>query len=117
MLKSTLITGAVALALFAIGPQAAEDAGSSADQAVLATDSPISAVDGFPSKEMELRFNDYLAWTKAQGLSRLVAFEPRAGAADVLPNPAMRDVFEDYLKWAVEIGHGPYYAFTLRNFD
>ncbi len=116
MLKSTLITGAVILALFAAGPNAAE-VSTTAEQPVLSADSQIPVSRGFPSKEMEDRFNDYLAWTKAQGLSRLVAFEPRAGAADVLPDPAMRDVFDDYLKWAVETGHGPYYAFTLRNFD
>lgn len=116
MLQSILITGAVILALFATGPRAAE-AGPAVEQPVLVADSQPTVWGGFPSKEMEDRFNDYLAWTKAQGLSRLVAFEPRAGAADVLPDPAMRDVFDDYLKWAVETGHGPYYAFTLRNFD
>jgi hypothetical protein len=110
MLKSTLMTGALVLALFATAPQATETAASAAQNHA-------NASDGFPSQEMANQFNEYLAWTKAQGLSRLVAFEPRAGAADVLPNPAMRDTFEEYLKWAVETGRGPYYAFTVRNFD
>jgi len=76
-----------------------------------------SASGLFPTQEIEDQFDDYLAWTKAQGLSRLVAYEPRAGAEDVLPNEGMRQAFEDYLKWAVETDRGLYYAFTTRNFD
>ena len=56
---------------------------------------------------MEDQFLTYLAWTKAQGLSRLVAFEPRTGAADVLPNEAMRAAFEDYLVWTTRNEYRP----------
>jgi hypothetical protein len=115
MLKSTLFVGVLALALFAAGPQAAQ-ASVSASKGV-ATTVATQTTGGFQTRDMEAQFDAYLAWTKAQGLSRLVAFEPRAGAADVLPNAAMRDAFEDYLKWAVGTGRSPYYAFTVKNFD
>jgi len=117
MLKSTLIVGAIALTLFATGPRAAAPAGANPNELEPAINGQVSASGLFPSQEIEDQFNAYLAWTKAQGLSRLVAYEPRTGAEEVLPNQAMRQAFEDYLKWAVESDRGIYYAFTTRNFD
>ena len=117
MLKSTLAVGAIALTLFATGPRAAVIAVSNPNELEPAINGQVSGSGLFPTREIEDQFNDYLAWTKAQGLSRLVAYEPRAGAEDVLPNEGMRQAFEDYLKWAVETDRGLYYAFTTRNFD
>ncbi len=117
MLKPTLIAAAIALSLFAIGPRAGETAIGTADHLEPAINGQVSASGLFPTQEIEDQFNDYLAWTKARGLSRLVAYEPRAGAEDVLPNEGMRQAFEDYLTWAVETDRGLYYAFTTRNFD
>jgi hypothetical protein len=117
MLKSTLAAGAIALTLFATGPRATVAAVSSPNDLEPAINGQVSASGLFPTQEMEDQFNDYLAWTKAQGLSRLVAYEPRGGAEDVLPNEGMRQAFEDYLQWAVETDRGIYYAFTTRNFD
>lgn len=117
MLKPTLIAGAIALSLFALGPRAADNtlpAGSDLEPAI---NGQVSQRGTFPSQEMEAQFDAYLAWTKAHGLSRLVAYEPRSGAEDVLPTPAMRDAYEDYLKWAVETDRGIYYAFRSRSFD
>jgi hypothetical protein len=115
MLKSTLIAGAIALTLFAAGPKAAEIF----TPAVLesAAQGDVSSSGAFPTQAMEDQFLTYLAWTKAQGLSRLVAFEPRTGAADVLPNEAMRAAFEDYLMWTARNETGRFYAFTVTNFD
>ncbi len=115
MLKSTLIVGAVALALFAAEPQA-DQTSVSTTETMVAMVSP-EVTGEFPTAEMEAQFNAYLAWTKTQGLSRLVAYEPRTGAADVLPNADMRDAFEDYLTWAVKSGRSPYHAFTVKSFD
>jgi hypothetical protein len=117
MLKSTLAVGTLALTLLVIGPRAAEAAGSSANTLEPAINGQVSASGLFPTQEIEDQFNDYLAWTKAAGLSRLVAYEPRAGGEDVLPDQRMRQAFEDYLTWAVETDRGLYYAFTTRNFD
>jgi hypothetical protein len=117
MLKSTLITGAVALTLLVSGPRAAEARVSTANDLEPAINGQVSASGLFPTQEIEEQFSAYLVWTKARGLSRLVAFEPRQGAEDVLPNEDMRQAFEEYLQWAVETGRGPYYAFTTRNFD
>ena len=115
MLKSTLIVGAIALTLFAVGPRAAEIYAPAGLEA--ATNSEVSVSGAFPTQAMEDQFLSYLAWTKAQGLSRLVAFEPRTGATDVLPNEAMRAAFEDYLVWTTRNGTGHFYAFAVTNFD
>lgn len=117
MLKPTLITGAIALTLLVTGPRAAEATISPANDLEPAIHAEVSASGLFPTQEMEDQFNDYLVWAKANGLSRLVAYEPRTGAEDVLPNEAMRDAFEDYLRWAIETGRGRFYAFTVKNFD
>ncbi|HSQ07831.1 MAG TPA: hypothetical protein VLM84_09095 [Chromatiaceae bacterium] len=115
MLKSTLIVGAIALTLFAAGPRAAEIFAPKGSTPVATNE--VSASGAFPTQAMEDQFLAYLAWTKAQGLSRLVAFEPRTGAADVLPNEAMRAAFEDYLVWTTRNETGNFYAFSVTNFD
>jgi len=117
MLKPTLIAGAIALSLFALGPRAAENATRGANDLEPAINGQVSRSGTFPTQEMEDQFDAYLAWTKAQGLSRLAAYEPRTSAQDVLPTPAMRDAFEDYLQWAVRSDRGIYYAFRSRSFD
>ena len=115
MLKSTLIVGAIALTLFVAGPRAAEIIAPAGLEP--AANSEVSASGAFPTQAMEDQFLTYLAWTKAQGLSRLVAFEPRTGAADVLPNEAMRAAFEDYLMWTTRNEMGRFYAISVTNFD
>lgn len=115
MLKTTLIVGVIALTLFAAGPRAAEIITPAGLEA--SANSEVSASGAFPTQAMEDQFLTYLAWTKTQGLSRLVAFEPRTGAADVLPNEAMRAAFEDYLVWTTRNETGHFYAFTVTNFD
>jgi hypothetical protein len=115
MLKSTLIVGAITLTLLSAGPRATEIYTPAGLEA--ATTSEVSASGAFPTQAMEDQFLSYLAWTKAQGLSRLVAFEPRSGAADALPNEAMRAAFEDYLVWTTRNGTGHFYAFSVTNFD
>jgi hypothetical protein len=117
MLKPTLIAGAIILGLFAAGPRAAETPIAAGNDLEPAINGQVSHRGIFPSQEMEDQFSAYLAWTKAQGLSRLVAYEPRPGVEDVLPNEGMRQAFEDYLQWAVRTDRGLYYAFTTRNFD
>jgi hypothetical protein len=117
MLKSILTGAAVALTLLAAGPRAAETAAAATDQLHFAGNGQVSASGPFPNQEMEDQFAAYLAWTKVEGLSRLVAYEPRTTADEILPNAAMRDAFEDYLKWAVATGRGRFYAFNTRNFD
>jgi hypothetical protein len=115
MLKSTLIAGAIALTLFAAGPHAAEIFAPAAVEPT--ANGEVSASGAFPTQAMEDQFLTYLAWTKVQGLSRLVAFEPRTGAADILPSAAMRAAFEDYLMWTTRNGTGHFYAFSVTNFD
>jgi hypothetical protein len=83
--------------------------------------------DAFPSPEMAEHFAEYLAWTKAEGLSRLVAFE-RLPADQVhassylsierrLPTPEMAEQFDAYLRWVKEQGHGRFHAFRVSQFD
>jgi hypothetical protein len=68
MLKSILITGAVALTLFVSGPRAAEATVSAANNLEPAINGQVSASGLFPTPEIEEQFSAYLVWTKAQGL-------------------------------------------------
>ena len=73
------------------------------------------------------QFAAYLAWTKAQGLSRLVVFEdleqgdgprpPDQRAEPQLPTAAMRAQFDAYLAWTRAQGLSPFHAFKVTDFD
>jgi hypothetical protein len=77
---------------------------------------------------MEDAFVAYLDWTKAEGLSRLTAFESNeanlaramsgeASASRCLPSKAMEDRFRDYLVWADDTDAGLFYAFRVTDFN
>ncbi|MGB8145083.1 MAG: hypothetical protein WCF05_07930, partial [Chromatiaceae bacterium] len=76
MLKSTFIAGGLAFLLASATTQAAAMDDATARQLEPALNGEVSATGLFPSQAMEDAFNDYLAWTKTEGLSRLAAFEP-----------------------------------------
>ena len=63
----------------------------------------------------------YMRWVKAQGMSRLVAFESRidgdASVNDVLPSQEMAEQFTAYLRWVDEEGLSPFYAFMASDLD
>ena len=81
----------------------------------------------FPTREMAEQFEVYLAWTKANGLSRLVAFEqlandqihysPNLSAEMPLPTAEMAEQFAAYLRWTREQNLSEFYAFQVSNFD
>lgn len=83
--------------------------------------------DAFPTPEMAEQFEAYLAWTKAQGLSRLAAFEepdanrihlsPNLSAEPRFPTPEMAEQFADYLRWTREQRLGRFHAFKVSTFD
>jgi hypothetical protein len=85
----------------------------------------VSASGVFPSQEMEDAFNDYLAWTKNQGLSRLAAFEPvvrelpegQGSESGRFPNQDMEDQFKKYLAWTGEGNSSLFYAFRAVEFN
>ncbi len=134
----TLIAGGFGLAMLAAGNLAATDTGyASAPQAPLSPTvvdvAELRSLDAgsnpFPSQTMAEQFADYLAWTKAQGLSRLAAFEALMDQADQassnritgrtteLPNQQMVEQFEAYLRWTEAQQLSPFYAFKVTNFD
>jgi hypothetical protein len=112
MLKSTFIAGGFALLLASTTTQAAALDDASARQLEPALNGEVSATGLFPSQEMEDAFNEYLVWTRAQGLSRLAAFEPvvrdfpegQGSLSGRFPNQAMEDQFKEYLAWTGEDG-------------
>jgi len=130
----TLIAGGFSLALLAAGNLAATETGHLSAPS-LATPQPVvttaelrridAATNPFPTKAMAKQFADYLAWTKAQGLSRLAAFEilqdieQRKMAAEALPFPSeqMAEQFDAYLRWTEDQQVSPFYAFKVTNFD
>lgn len=135
---STLVAGGFGLAMLAASNLAATETGYSS--APLTPLSPavvdvaeLRSLDAgsnpFPSQAMAEQFADYLAWTKAQGLSRLAAFEAlmdqadqatssaRSGRPAELPNQQMAEQFEAYLRWTEEQRLSPFYAFKVTNFD
>ena len=75
----------------------------------------------FPSQAMEDEFAAYLAWTKAQGLNRLSAFESvideGASSGYRFPTPSMEEQFSAYMRWVEAEGLSPFYAFiaTIRH--
>jgi hypothetical protein len=132
----TLLAGGFSLAMLAAGNLTATET----DSASLPTGSyPVvdaaelrsldTGLNPFPSRAMAEQFADYLQWTKAQGLSRLAAFEAlmadadEQGASDrskalaALPSQAMAEQFDAYLRWTEEQQLSPFYAFKVTNFD
>ncbi len=125
MLKSIFVAGGFALLLAAATTQAAALDEASARYLEPTLNGEVSASGLFPSQEMEDAFNDYLAWTKTQGLSRLAAFEPvvrdfpegQGSESGRFPNQAMEDQFKEYLAWTGEGNSGLFYAFRAVDFD
>lgn len=130
----TLLAGGFSLAMLAAGNLAATETGyASAPSPRVVDVTELRDIDAdanpFPSQAMAEQFADYLRWTKAQGLSRLAAFEAlmahgngqdpgnRSGAHAVLPSPVMAEQFEAYLRWTEEEQLSPFYAFKVTNFD
>jgi hypothetical protein len=124
----TLMAGGFSLLMFAAGDVAATD------QPMSSALDPVTPVvnvadlrriepssNPFPTRVMAQQFADYLDWTKAQGLSRLAAFEmlsddPTSGDLQ-LPTEEMAAQFNAYLRWTDLHGLSRYYAFSVTNFD
>ena len=92
MLKSSFLAGGLALLLISTSSQATALDETSARQLEPALNGEVSATGLFPTQAMEDAFNDYLAWTRERGLSRLAAFEGELtdgfyGAAVPGPHP------------------------------
>ena len=125
MLKSTFIAGGFAFLLASATTQAAALDDASARQLEPALNGEVSATGLFPSQEMEDAFNEYLVWTRAQGLSRLAAFEPvvrdfpegQGSLSGRFPNQAMEDQFKEYLAWTGEGHSALFYAFRAVEFN
>ncbi len=130
----TLIAGGFSLALLAAGNLAATETGYLPAPSLPTSTSVVTATElrriddasnPFPTKVMAEQFADYLAWTKAQGLSRLAVFEALRDtekgefATEVLPFPSeqMAEQFEAYMRWTEEQQISPFYAFKVTNFD
>jgi hypothetical protein len=127
MLKSTILAGSLALLTFNTTPESSE-----LDRVAMdlepALNGAVSASGLFPSQEMEDAFTAYLDWTKAEGLSRLTAFETtektleRALTGDGsqsgrFPTQAMENQFKAYLAWLDGSDAGLFYAFRVTSFD
>lgn len=125
MLKSKFIAGGLALLLISTSSQAAALDESSARQLEPALNGEVSATGLFPTQAMEDAFNDYLAWTRERGLSRLAAFEPvardfPAGQGSLsgrFPTQEMEEQFKAYLAWTGESPNSLFYAFRAVEFN
>lgn len=125
MLKSEFIAGGLALLLISTSSQAAALDESSARQLEPALNGEVSATGLFPTQAMEDAFNDYLVWTREQGLSRLAAFEPvvrdfPAGQGSLsgrFPTQEMEEQFKAYLAWTGDSQHSLFYAFRAVEFN
>ncbi len=137
----TLIAGGFGLAMLAASHLAATETGHASSPTRPASPPVVDAAElrsldadanPFPSQAMAEQFADYLAWTKAQGLSRLAAFEALMDRADqassgarqsqpeqpaALPSQQMAEQFQAYLRWTEEQELSPFYAFRVTNFD
>jgi hypothetical protein len=137
MMLPTVITAGMTLLLLAAGDLAAgraadpgqtePPAAAVAEPTSLSPGPTVHAKDAFPSPAMFEQFAAYLAWTKAQGLSRLAVFEslergegPRSSdqpAQPQLPTVAMQAQFDAYLAWTRAQGLSPFHAFKVTDFD
>jgi len=128
MLFPTLIAGGFSLIL-AGAPDAAAEQVAMAEQsqpAPVVTEA-MDPANVFPTEAMAEQFEAYLGWTKAQGLSRLAAFEllsdeqihrsPNLSAEMPLPTPEMAEQFAEYLRWTRKQNLSRFYAFQATNFD
>ena len=133
MLFPTLMAGGFSL-IMAAAPDAAAEQVAMAQQSQVApvvaeANIPTNAFPSnlFPTEAMAEQFEAYLAWTKAQGLSRLAALErlsddqihysPNLSAEMPLPTPEMAEQFAAYLRWTREQNLSRFYAFQATNFD
>ena len=125
MLKSIFAAGGLVLSLATAASHATALDEASARYLEPTLNGEVSASGLFPSQEMEDAFNDYLAWTKTQGLSRLAAFEPvvrdfpegQGSESGRFPNQAMEDQFKKYLAWTSEGKSDLFYAFRAVEFN
>jgi hypothetical protein len=125
MLKSTFIAGGLALLLINTSPQAAALDETNPRNLEPAQNGEVSATGLFPTQAMEDAFHDYLAWTKAEGLSRLAAFEAvdrdfpegEGSMSGRFPNQEMEEQFKEYLAWTTEGKTNLFYAFRVVDFD
>jgi hypothetical protein len=128
MVFPTLVAGGFSLLMTSASNVAAEQVAlAEADQPTVSVTEHVVSEQVFPSDEMAEQFAAYLAWTKEQGLSRLVAFEtlrpeqihlsPNLSAQRPLPTPEMAEQFHAYLKWTREKNLGRFYAFQANDFD
>jgi hypothetical protein len=111
----------------AVDPEQTErPVAAAAKPARLSPGPTIYVEDAFPSAAMAEQFEAYLAWTKAEGLSRLAVFEalqrdgqgtPELSAQPLLPTAAMQAEFDAYLAWTQEQGLSPFHAFKVTDFD
>jgi hypothetical protein len=123
----TLIAGGFSLLLTSADHVAAENVAAAAQPAPAATTRAMIPTDALPTAEMARQFAAYLAWTKTEGLSRLVAFERLAdpevhasrdlAATARLPTPEMTEQFKAYLRWTRERDLGRFHAFNVSSFD
>lgn len=122
-----ILAGGLSLLLAAADHVGADGAAALTPPATGQTVAARIPADAFPSPEMAEQFAAYLAWTKAQGLSRLVAFEhpdrdrahlsPNLVGGTRLPTSEMAREFAAYLRWTRDQGLSPYHAFSVSNFD
>lgn len=125
MLKSSFLAGGLALLLISTSSQATALDETSARQLEPALNGEVSATGLFPTQAMEDAFNDYLAWTRERGLSRLAAFEPvvrdfPAGQGSLsgrFPTQEMEEQFKAYLAWTGESSQSLFYAFRAVEFN
>jgi hypothetical protein len=125
MLKSKFIAGSLALMLVSTSFQAMALDEQSARQLEPALNGEVSASGLFLTQAMEDAFNDYLAWTGEQGLSRLAAFEPvardcPAGQGSLsgrFPTQEMEEQFKAYLAWTGDSQHSLFYSFRSVEFN
>jgi hypothetical protein len=124
----SILAGGLSL-LLAAADQVGADVSAPAPMSAATAQAPVTRIPpaAFPTEEMAEQFAAYLAWTKAQGLSRLVAFEqpapdrahlsPNLVGGTRLPTPEMSRQFAAYLRWTREQGLSAYHAFQVSDFD
>lgn len=121
MFKSTLVAGLAGLLLLSGPVDSAQPRGEASLDLEPAINGAVSANGLFPQQAMEEEFAQYLRWTKEQGVSRLVAFEPLIAVGDVassrFPSQRMEDQFVAYMRWVDDQELSPFYAFTVTDFD
>jgi hypothetical protein len=123
----SLVAGGLTLLMASVDPVSAERFVEAQEPPATAASAIQVPADAFPSATMAEQFEAYLAWTKAEGLSRLVAFEslpadeihhsPDLSGQMRLPSAEMAEQFDAYLRWTQEEGLGRFHAFQVSQFD